>query len=245
MNNLAFAFHVSWPWMLVLLPIIIGTQIYALSHMPLSPTDIPVGFLVVSIVAGLSQAIAFASIAVNWHRYVLLDEIPHGAQRLRIDTTVWRYFGNIILMVLILMACALPLGVLILILAYTMREASLFLVIPFYIAAALAAFSASYRLSIKLPAIALGRRDFGFREAYSISAGNFWQMLGFGMLLVLVAISVGLVSAGIGFVTGAMGGNPGLALGVAIQLVAQWAMTILGITGLTSLYGYFVESRNF
>jgi len=39
---------------------------------------------------------------VNWHRYILLDEVPHGMERLRLDATVWRYVGNILLIALIL-----------------------------------------------------------------------------------------------------------------------------------------------
>jgi hypothetical protein len=37
----------------------------------------------------------------------------------------------------------------------------------------------------------------------------------------------------------------GLSLAVAIQVMVNWVATILGVTLLTSLYGFFVEGREF
>lgn len=246
-NNLAFAFHVSWPWMLVLLPILIVTNALALTNLDFNPvTDpFPAGFLAAALGAGLAQAVAFASIAVNWHRYVLLDEMPQGAQRLRIDGMVWRYFGNILLIALIIGLCG-GLGALIIGFASAaFGDLGFYIAMALLIAGVLYAFAAFYRLGVKLPAIALERRDFGLRDAWRITTGNNARMLGLGLLYLIVGVAGALLAAALGAAFGLFGSTIGAAFSVAVQLVINWVLTILGITLLTSLYGYFVEDRNF
>ncbi|MGH6819547.1 MAG: hypothetical protein ACREDU_01635 [Methylocella sp.] len=247
-NNIGFAFHVSWPWILALLPLNIAGNIYILTNgitSAGSPSEENPKVVAVTFLMAIASMIAFASIAVNWHRYILLDEIPRGMQRLRLDVTVWRYVGNIILIFLIMFACALPAGFTIAIAAIMMGESSLYIIVPAYAALVFAAISAAYRLSIKLPAVALERRDYGFRDAWTGTQGNFWRFLGLALLYLAVAMVVGLLALLWAGGLGALGGTAGLAIGIAVQLVVNWALTILGVTMLTSLYGFFVEGRDF
>jgi hypothetical protein len=244
-NNLSFAFHASWPWMAVLLPVLIAGNLYVFSETGGNPEVQTAGSLAASFAMGLIAMIAFASIAVNWHRYVLLDEMPEGAARLRIDDTVWRYFGNILLISLMIGVCAVVAVLAFSFIGILMGQASLFVVVPAAIACVLGALAAFYRLGVKLPGIALQRRDLGLGDAWRITAGNFWQMVGLGLLYFLVGLLAALVIAAIGFALGAIGGPVGISIAVAVQLVMNWVLTILGITILTSLYGYFVENRNF
>jgi hypothetical protein len=101
------------------------------------------------------------------------------------------------------------------------------------------------RLSIKLPAVALGRTDFGFKEAWAASEDNFWQFLGifllnavivFGAILALI-----LVVLGIGQISQAAAQAAGLILGAIVQLF----YTLFNASIFTSLYGFFVERREF
>jgi putative flippase GtrA len=101
------------------------------------------------------------------------------------------------------------------------------------------------RLSIKLPAVALGRSDFTFRDAWTSSADNFWQLLGvfllnaaivFGTLLVLI-----LVVNGIGEISPAAA----QAVAVVVDTALKLFLTLFNASIFTSLYGFFVERRDF
>lgn len=249
LSNLGFAFHISWPWMLAILPFNIAGNIYGVLNQPAAPGEVVASVLIVSLAIGLLTMVAFASIAVSWHRYILLDEVPHGWDRLRLDATVWRYFGNTILMILILfaggLAIGIPVGIVIAILSYFAKQYVLILAIPAYLAMGLAAISYSYRFGIKLPGIALNRQDYTFRNALSDSAGNFWRFAGLGILVGLVLLALALV-VGVPTYFITLSQNQGLLyVLIAVQLAVNWVATIWTVTMLTSQYGYFVEKRNF
>ena len=52
------------------------------------------------VIAAFSLVI-FSSIAVNWHRYILLDEITASEKIFRLDRPVWNYAGRTLLIMLI------------------------------------------------------------------------------------------------------------------------------------------------
>jgi len=120
---------------------------------------------------------------------------------------------------------------------------------PLFIAFALAAMSAAlvvfYRLSIKLPGVALERRDFGFRDAWRVSAGNNWRILGLVVLFFVTILVIGLATAAISYSLAQIGRTAGVAIVIAVQVMVNWVSTILCVTMLTSLYGFFVEERDF
>jgi len=95
-----------------------------------------------------------------------------------------------------------------------------------------------------MPAVALGRRDFSMGDAWRATKGNSLRLLG---LLILFVLSLLLFAAGMFAITYLFGllGTVGLSLAVAIQVMVNWVATILGVTLLTSLYGFFVEGREF
>ena len=244
-NNVGFAWHVSWPWMLAILPFNVVGNTYVMLNQPATPQDVDPKVELVSFVLGVLTMVAFASIAVNWHRYILLDEVPQGMQRLRLDGPVWCYLGNTVLMVLIMMAVGIPIALILTLLAVALGNASVIFVFPAYVALALALVSYSYRLGIKLPSVALGRRDYRFKHALSDSAGNFWRFVGLGVLVLIIMMIIGIV-VGIPVYFLAQAENQGmLAVLIAVQLVVSWIATIWSVTMLTSLYGYFAENRNF
>ena len=190
----------------------------------------------------MAGLIAFASIAVSWHRYILKDEVPQGLARLRLDSVVWRYVGNSILLFLIFFAIGLPFGFL----AWAISTAiGLAGTVVFVAILFLAALSTSYRLSIKLPSIAMERTDIRFADAWRMTSGNFWQFMGLGVVFLLILLGVGLAVGAITSVVGLTSSTLLLVLIIAIQQVVNWVATILGVTLLTSLYGFFVEGREF
>ena len=189
---------------------------------------------VLSVVAGL---FAFSSIAVNWHRFILRDEMPSAATSLRLDAVVLRYLGNSILA---LLAGGVPLALLAAIVAF-LPQAAIALLFP----AGLAAGTFIMMLSLKLPAVALGRRDFTFGAALKTVEGNFWQIAGVFLLNALVifvpALALTLLILLLRQASPALATATGLVLSVPLNLF----LTLFSVSVLTSLYGFFVEKRDF
>jgi hypothetical protein len=254
-NNMSFAFHISWPWMIMLLPLSVATNLYVVLN-GLSPDrggepDVAAlgKFFMISAPLAIASVIAYASIAVNWHRYILLDEVPDGWQRLRVDGLMWRYIGNFILILLLIMACAIGVGLVLGIAGYIMNSLlgetmTAVLLVPGILALYMYAIISGYRLSVILPAVALGRTDFRMADVWKATAGNNWRLFGLLILFMLCMLLVGLGMLAATFIFGLLG-TLGLSLAIAIQVMVNWVATILGVTLLTSLYGFFVEGREF
>jgi hypothetical protein len=254
-DNLAFAFHVSWPWILVMLPLNVATNLYiVLNNLQPDRGGEPdpaaiAKFFMVSAPLAIASVIAYASIAVNWHRYILLDEIANGWQRLRIDSLTWRYIGNFILIFLLLMACSFGAGLVLVLAGFILRAivgdtVMAVILVPVIFALYFYAIVATYRLSVKLPAVALGRSDFSMGDAWSATTGNDWRMLALLGLFIVCVLLVGLVTLMATLIFNNLG-TVGLSVSIAIQVLINWVATILGVTLLTSLYGFFVENREF
>jgi len=187
----------------------------------------------VQLASALVSVVAVCSIAVNWHRFILRDEVGHG---LRLDGNVMRYTGNTIL---IMLAVLFP--SLLFLFVVPAVPAAATLALP-----ALAAIGGAVtRLSIKLPAVALGNRAYSFRDAWKVSEGNFWPCLGvflmswaitLGGVLVLILVGSGLDQFSSSFAE--------LFVTVAAILL-QLFYAVFNASIFTSLYGYFVEKREF
>jgi len=252
-DNIGFAFHISWPWVIILLPFNVATNLYmVLNGLETGgePDPAQIGtYFAVATPLILASIVSYSSIAVNWHRYVLLDEIAQGWQRLRIDSLTWRYIGNFILVALVLVACSIPVGLaigLVSLLANAVLGEELLVVflVPAFGVLYAFAFVAAYRLLVKMPAVALGRRDFSMGDAWRATRGNSWRMLGLLILFLLCLVLIGVLMFAVTYAFGLLG-MVGLSLAVAIQVMVNWVATILGVTLLTSLYGFFVEGREF
>jgi hypothetical protein len=244
LHNLAFAIHISWPWMVFLLPVYVAGNLYILANPPAGPDEFNPKTAAVGALVGLLNAIPFASIAVSWHRYILLDEIPQGLQRLRVDGTVLRYFGNVLLVALALFFGGALAGVAAFLLIAILGKASVIFLIPAGIALVMALIVYFYRLSIKLPAVALGRRDYTFGRALEDTRGNFWQIFGVAILFALLLLALALALLVVALILAQLG-TAGAPLSIIIEFVVNWVATFLAITMLTSLYGFFAEGRSF
>jgi hypothetical protein len=247
-GNCRFAFHASWPWLLVLAPPNIIYDFYRLAQLPDlgKPTPdtvlLPGPFEVMMV---LFSMFAFSSIAVNWHRYILLDQVPIGWARLRMDNTVWKYFGSTLLIMFGVGLTMVPILVLGGALAWLLGPVGS-AIFPILGLAGLAATVVTfYRWSIKLPAIALGRADYKIANAMADTQGNFWQILGLAVLISIAVLAFLLVLLLMSAATIVSGNGLVIVLGLAVQVMANWFVTILSVTLLTSLYGYFAEKRDF
>jgi hypothetical protein len=246
-GNAGVALRMSWPWMAVIMIINLAGDAYLARQTPaaaaVSPRSFPLLFAI-----ELLTLLGISSIAVNWHRYIFLDEVPANlSERLRLDRPVWRYFGNTLAIIALL---ALAAGV-------AMVAAALVAPAPVEGAAPpawvyalagiliLAAATFFYRLSVKLPAIAIGRKGYGFRNALADTRGASGALAGFVLLQAMAALALAAFVVVLGellrpFSTGAQ-----YLILTPLLMALNWFAILWNVTVMTSFYGFFAEGRNF
>lgn len=230
-NYRGTAIRIAMPWA----PVIIILGFIETFTGPPDPALPDVGRpVLVPALSAIASLLAVCSVAVSWHRFILRDETANGY---RLDRHVLLYAGNTIL---ILMAMFLP-AIITLTGALVAPAPAMLL----GLASTALIGGAVTRLSIKLPAVALGNSAFSFRDAWLASAGNYWPCVAVFLLNLVIAaagllaliILVNLVSpAGETAATIAV-----VAGGAALQLF----FAIFNASIFTSLYGFFVERRDF
>lgn len=243
-NNIGYAFRISWPWYVVLAIVNIGVLLFSV-YAAAGGIEVHPGVIVPAILLlFLINMLAFASIAVNWHRYILLDQVPVGSELFRLDSLTWRYFGNILLIALIV-AVALLLFLLLLQVFASLSTVTGIAAFFIGLAGVVLASISIYRLSVKLPAVALGRRDFSLSHAWAASRGNKWPIFFVILFQFFLAIGVAIAFLALDFALALIDPIVALIVSQLLQIFVGWLLVILGITILTSLYGFFVEGRDF
>ena len=191
----------------------------------------------IDLAAAAVGLIAGSSIAVTWHQFILRDVPLASVPVFRLDGTVWRYLGRIISIVAI---CFLPLLALMVAL-----EFAPLLLMPLILALLIQLAVFGYRMSLTLPAVALGDKTLSIKQALEITRGNNLR------ILALICLTVLLLMVGLILFVSLVG-----VLKTAAPVAAQIVVIILGIPVLffntlltsnllTSLYGFFVERRDF
>jgi len=188
------------------------------------------------IIAAFSLVI-FSSIAVNWHRYILLDEVTASEKIFRIDRPVWRYAGRTLL---IMLSTLLPVIIFSAVFISAVPRLSLLLAIPFFVAGIFI-----MRMSVSLPAIALERKDFGIGPALHLTQGNNLQFAALLALNALVLLATFLVLAVVLASVGSLNMTIARILAVALSVPVNLFLSLFSVSLLSSLYGFFVEQRKF
>lgn len=251
-ENLGAAFSMSWPWLLVLFPIRAAGDLFLLwsgiSKFKPTHADLTQVYSV-SFVTGLLTAIIFSSIAVNWHRFILRNEVAEGGQRLRLDGLVWLYFLFVIAIAL-LMGLVIFGGffglVLVSAILYHASQAlgiliSLFVGLPLTVLI----FGMWARWSVKLVAIAMGDMDYSLGDALRDTKGNTWRLTGLEFLFGCVLLLIGAVNGGAELAAAYANSSLVAAMVAAVTVLVGWFSTLMGITMLTSIYAFFVEKKVF
>src|SRR3990170_7252907 len=169
--------RIGLPWVLVLA--VINAIDRSFSPAP-DPADAAANTMLpgpMELLIAAFSLVIFSSIAVNWHRYILLDEITASDKIFRLDRPVWIYAGRTLLIMLITLV---PMLILSTIFVNALPGLSVVLAIPFFVAGVYI-----MRMSVALPAIALERKDFGISAALQVTQGNNLQ---FAALLALNAL---------------------------------------------------------
>jgi hypothetical protein len=246
LRNLPFAFHASWPWLLIMLPLQLAAAFYIKNQLPVLDESAPDPKIAMQILSlrmplGVLSLVAVSSIAVSWHRFVLMDEVPTGWNRLRVDAIVLRYIGNSLLI------AALVAGVFFLPAVFVVAMGDLTQGLGYVLALPLvaAALVLATRLNLKLPAIALDRTDFSLRDALRLTRDNNGPILAFVSMAFSLVVAAGYLTLSLADIFAFSLGNLGLALAIILHFGVNWLATVFLITIFTSLYGFFVEDRAF
>lgn len=254
-NNWTVGLRISWAWFAL---VALATVLSAIL-LPKQNVEYSSGVLHGSAGAGFAIFIAFimlvllflfafSSIAVNWHRYILRNEFPVGAELLRVDGLVRRYIKNSLFIVLILMIPLIILGLPLMSLlarnSTNLATTANYLVVIKFVAGIFVGVFVN-RMSLKLPAIALGRRDFTFNEAMNITTSNFWPLVGFSFVVVSMFTVMNFILANANYYAFPRLGVSGEIASFVLSLAFQWFYLMFGIAAVTTLYGFFVEGRDF
>jgi hypothetical protein len=236
-------FDMTWPWMLIVLPfdyarVFYANPVIAVLKPEVLPTPEQAQIITQYMLPYyLITVFSFASIAVIWHNYVLRDEWPQGLARLRLDRTVWRYVGNLfILTFLLTIAMIIPLVI-------SQIVGRVFPVLgglTFGLVMVLA-ITLSFRLGLRFPAIAIGNRSYTFMDAMMQTRPSSGSIVWYALLIVISVLAVRFL---VFDVLLTQLGAPPLAM-FGLEFMYQWVTTMLGITALTTLYGFFAEGRNY
>jgi hypothetical protein len=234
-GNARVAFGFSWPWFVVLVPM----QWLWLRVLSYIFEGDWIMFLLLSPLGMLPTLVAFSSFAVNLHRYMLLDELAVGWQRLRLDQfVVWYCMNLFLILVTITAVCAAIIASI-----WMLALASGFIsdqngtddmgkaLLLFAFSWALALLFASVlglRLAIRLPAVAIGRTDFGYRQAWRCGAGKISLLLFLFVLSAAIAWVLPLP----------------LLFWIAWKVVWMWLAAVLAVILLTVIYGVCAEGRS-
>ncbi len=166
----------------------------------------------------------FTMIAVNWHRYVLLNEPIGWMPQVRMDR-ILAYFGTALLVGLITFVGAM----IVVVIAGAIGAIGWIIGIPVFVL--IVAFS--FRLSAALPGAALGQGG-GLSGSMAATAGQMGTMIA----LTLIYFAASLIC---GIAVGLLSMIP--VVGILINLAFQWLTMMVALSILTTLYGHYVEKR--
>ncbi len=233
-NNWKVAARFSLPW-LALLAVLDTWQFLSNPSANMTPGNIKFNGSTLLLIA--VNLVASSSIAVSWHRHILIDEPQSSVRPFRIDKTVLSYLRANFVIIIITVVPMIAV-----IMASTFFPTIL---LPLWLALTIAITLFSVRLALSLPAIAIGRTDFGLQAALASSQKNNLQI--FGLLIATGSIVLGIFVVMQILISLSHSISPTLSLPASVILGIPFQFLVLLLTTAmqTSLYGYFCEGRKF
>jgi hypothetical protein len=179
---------------------------------------------------------AMASIAVSWHRFILKDEVPGKSDLFRIDSRVVRYLLNMLGVVL---GTGLVAAVLIIILLQLLHPviAAAIILLPMLTLVQIA--------MLGLPAIAIDAEKPGLTKSFELTRADIGQIAVFTILNTGFSIAVILPLSLLEFALSQLSEPVARVISALASIPVTSILILISIGGFTSLYGYFVEGRNF
>jgi hypothetical protein len=191
-SNLGYLFRLSWAWALLMTPVSI---VFYASMFWLGWHNSTT--YLASLFRDVSSTVLFqpfvASIAVAWHRRLLVGEVWRGPAYLRLDRLVAGYFGLTAVISFLFLG---PMIFLSPMMTFISGVQSVWPVLLFLTVALMtvAGLFLSTKIWLALPARALGNSEIDFRRAWRGSRGNVWPLIA-GSVLSSLPVVVLLVLA--------------------------------------------------
>jgi len=187
-------------WLVLLSPLIVLAWFLAFQNGMPDIKALPPAALTGLALLGAGVLFASFSIAVNWHRRVILGETPRRLAWVRLDGVMWRYlFGFLLMLVVLGLYAGAAFGVVTFAtpaLAPQLGDRASYPGIAVAVLLGLSALFTFYRLSSWLAGIAVGDGDYGLRTAWRATRKNRFAYLGFTFWLIFVLAIAGGIGAG-------------------------------------------------
>ncbi len=239
LGNLGAALRITAP--LVVIPSVIlfvtNPEVILQSMQPVDPLAPPdaAAFPAVN-VPGLAIGLITALIgwlwaAVAWHRFVLLEEYPTSVLPSWRGSQIVNYFGNSLLIGLVLIGVVLAFGIAIGLITAVLQ--SLSVAVALGIGLAIGASWVALRIGLILPATAIGAR-LGIGESWRATAAVSGQLL---LPVIVLALVFGLINQAVSLALG-----PTL-VAAAVGIAIYWVQLLLNLALMTTLYGNLIEGR--
>ncbi len=246
-RNFFFGLRLVLGWAVVLSPLFITAYFMAFRNGMPDVNSLPPASLAIFIAIAVAALLASFSLAVNWHRRILLDETPRRLGWIRLDSVVWRYLlGFIAVWVILAIIGAAIFAALTYLppalepnLGPTAANAGKAVAAVL----GLVALFTWYRLSTWLPAIATRDRDYGLWTAWKTTRRNSMRYLGFTFWLLFGLAIAGAVGAGAFFAQQALGNPWATAAAFALIGLLAWLALFLIMTIATSHYYHFTSAK--
>lgn len=200
----------------------------ALQDAPPPPAD----QLFILIICGIAGILGYALMAILWHRHVLLERETQAEVRPSMQL-YWSYVWRAIVLGFVQFLAAIPIGLAMMLLSGLMGRSTVTLML-IGLAAGVAFLWVALRLSLVLPAAAMGR-VMSIRESWEATAplaGTLWAL---AVLLAVVNTMLGVISGVL------LPDDPG------VRLLLDSALYIIEglvfVSALTTLYGHLIEGR--
>ncbi|MCR8549560.1 hypothetical protein M4578_17145 [Salipiger sp. P9] len=193
---------------------------------PVSPGS--VGNLMI---ASLLTLLASLWIAVGWHRYVLTGETPNGWLPRWHGPELLGYLGRSFMIGLLL---GLGIGVVAGLVAAAISAVPMLLGLLGFGVVGLASY-VFFRVGLILPAAALGE-SLSLRESWEATGRDDKALVVLALLVIAAQFLIGLPAM--------IDGETGSVISLIYRLVVDWFAMMIGVSTLTTLYGYFIEGRS-
>lgn len=196
---------------------------------PVSPEALNETILFV-LLATIGGVLVSLWIVVNWHRFILLEEIPTGWLPQIHFGRIMSYIGHALLLGLIFFAGMVP--VILIGALLGANGLSPIIVLFFVICASLIL----WRVIIILPAAAIGK-SMGLREAWGATEGHWGAIIAVFFIGLVFQTVIQLVFAGLQYLMPVVGT-------FLILIPSVFILPLINVSILTTMYGVFVEGRS-
>ena len=169
-------------------------------------------------------------IAVSWHRFILMEEYPTGIlPTFRFDR-ILAYFGRFLMLGILMVIAYIPMGLVAAALGESLAGLSIILMIAYSVFLVVC----FYRLSIILPAAAIGN-PISLGEAWNNTSGVSGAILLLLLVAFLFQVLVQLAFAALAIIP---------VLGVLLTVFfGTLILPMINVSIFTTMYGVFIEKR--